>query len=83
MMEKPKINYPCVWYYKIIGYDRELITNILPIVLEKLDYTFEESHKSKTGKYISFNFSAQVNSEEERNKIFNILKNIPTVKIVL
>jgi len=82
-MEKPKINYPCVWYYKIIGSDRELITNILPIVFEKRDYTFEESHRSRTGKYISFDFSAQVKSEEERNKVFNILKNIPAVKIVL
>jgi hypothetical protein len=82
-MEKPKINYPCVWYYKIIGYNRELITKLLPIICKKHDYTFGESHQSKTGKYISFNFSTRVKSEEERNKVFNILKNIPSVKIVL
>ena len=82
-MEKPKINYPCDWSYKIIGSDKELIAKTIPTVLENGKYKFYEGNQSKTGKYTSFNLSVHVDSEEKRDKIFNLLKNIPTVIMIL
>jgi putative lipoic acid-binding regulatory protein len=82
-LKKPEINYPCTWSYKVIGSDRELVTRAILTVLENLEYQFSESNQSRTGKYISFNVSARVESEEERNRIFGLLQDIPTVKMVL
>lgn len=81
-MQKPQIQYPCEWYYKIIGSDRELIIDTLSVVLKGFTYQFNESRQSRTGKYISFHVSLRVSSEEERNKIFLMLKDIPTVRVV-
>ncbi len=82
-MEKPKIDYPCTWSYKVIGSDRELVTQAALVVLENFDYQFSESNQSRTGKYVSFHISARVKSEEERNELFCMLQAIPTVKMVL
>lgn len=82
-LKKPEIDYPCTWSYKVIGSDRELVTQAVLVVLQDFEYQFSESNQSRTGKYISFNISARVASEEERNRIFITLQNIPTVKMVL
>lgn len=82
-MNKPNIEYPCTWSYKIIGSDRKLIPQNVRIILENYEYTFRPSKKSTTGKYVSFHCSVKVESEEERNRIFVMLQNIPTVKMVL
>ena len=79
---KPEIRYPCQWYYKIIGADRQRILDTVPTLFEHCDYHLSESNRSRTGKYTSFHFSLQVHSEEERNVIFSALKSLPTVKIV-
>ena len=81
-MPKPEIQYPCEWYYRVIGSDRELITDRLSVVLRGFRYQFNESRESRTGKYVSFHVSLRVRNEEERNKIFIMLKDIPTVKVV-
>ncbi len=75
-LEKPDIQYPCIWSYKII-------TDAMPVVLKAFEYQFSESRQSKTGKFTSFHLSMQVNSEEERNTILNILRDIPSIKFIL
>lgn len=82
-MEKSKIKYPCYWSYRIIGSDRKQITNAIENLFEKLDYQLDFSNQSKTGKYTSLKLSLLVNDEEERNHVFNLLQNLPTVKFVL
>ena len=82
-MEKPQIDYPCTWSYKVIGSDKKLVTEAILVILEKFDYQFSESNQSRTGKYVSFHISARVESEEERNELFCMLQDIPTVKMVL
>ena len=82
-MEIPEITYPCDWSYKIISSDKDYIAKTIPELLESHEYEFAESNQSRTGKYTSFSISLQVNSEEERDNIFNILKCLPSVKMVL
>ena len=82
-LEKPDIQYPCIWSYKIIGSDRARITDAMPVVLKAFEYQFSGSRQSKTGKFTSFHLSMQVNSEEERNTILNILRDIPSIKFIL
>ncbi len=52
-------------------------------MLEAFEYQFSESRHSRTGKYTSFNLSVHVKSEQERLAIFNGLKHIPSVKVIL
>ena len=82
-MEKPQIQYPCLWFYKVIGADPDLVKENIDIVLKPYEVEYHESNQSRTGKYTSFHFSVQVKDEAERNAIFDQLINIPTVKVVL
>ncbi|MDD5771861.1 MAG: DUF493 domain-containing protein [bacterium] len=82
-MEKPKIDYPCEWTYKIIGYEGDVVEKALPSVMGDVSYKFCTSNKSKTGKYTSFNLTVNVESEEKRIEIFNKIKKIPTVITIL
>ena len=82
-MNSPKIEYPCTWSFKIIGSDAAQITDAIVAMLEVFEYQFSESRHSRTGKYTSWNLSVHVKSEEERLAIFNGLKHIPSVKVIL
>ena len=82
-MEKPEIQYPCDWSYKIIGSDGDYITRTIPTLLGDFNYRMSKSNQSKTGKFISFNCSVHVSNEEERTQIFAILQNLPSVRMVL
>ncbi len=82
-MKKAEIAYPCIWPYKIVGEDGKQIANTIAIIFKTREFQFGESNRSKTGKYVSFNFSIEVKNEQERYKIFDVLKDIPTVKIIL
>jgi putative lipoic acid-binding regulatory protein len=82
-MTRPVIDYPCDWSYTVIATSREIITRTVPTVLADLTYQLDESHRSKTGKFTSFNLTVYVASEVERIRVFEILKAMPTVRIVL
>ncbi len=82
-MDSPKIEYPCIWSFKIIGADRTRIADAVVVMLEAFEYQFSESRRSRTGKYTSWNLSVHVKNEEERNTIFKNLKRIPSVKMIL
>lgn len=82
-MEMPEITYPCNWSYKIISSDKDYIARTIPELLESREYEFAESNQSRTGKYTSFSVSLRVESQLERDNIFNIFKCLPSVKMVL
>ncbi len=82
-MDSPKIEYPCTWSFKIIGSDPAQITDTVVTMLEAFEYQFSKSRHSRTGKYTSWNLSVHVKNEEERLAIFNGLKHIPSVKVIL
>ena len=82
-MDKPLIAYPCEWSYKVIGADRDRIANAIADLLDPFDARFDESRQSRTGKFTSFEVTVHVETEAERNAIFDGLRSIPTVKLVL
>ncbi|MBN1971607.1 MAG: DUF493 domain-containing protein [Candidatus Delongbacteria bacterium] len=82
-MDKPKIDYPCEWSYKVIGTDPDTIQSFITDHFKGVHYSLEESKKSSKGKYTSLQFSLIVENEQERNQIFQFINNIPTVKFVL
>ena len=72
--EKPKIDYPLFWEYKVVldatTQKREQIDEILKGENYKIDF----SRFSNGGKYMSFNASVFVNSDTHRNEIFERLR---------
>lgn len=74
--EKPKIEYPTQWKYKIIfdaGDDEK--AKVAQIMGDK-EYSLSPSKSSKNDKYASFELSTVVDNEHERMQIFSALKNI-------
>jgi len=82
-MCKAKIEYPCQWLYKVIGFDREKLHQVLKELINSDSCDISFSNSSRTGKYHCLNLEVTVQSEEERNSIYLALKAHPQVKIVL
>ena len=69
-----KIEYPIEWKYKVIGKDRDILIQTIDRILENREYRLQNSKTSSKGKYISLQVSTIVQSEEERNTIFQNLQ---------
>lgn len=69
-----KIEYPIEWKYKVIGKDRDILIQTIDRILDNREYRLQNSKTSSKGKYISLQVSTIVQSEEERNTIFQNLQ---------
>ena len=80
---KPKIDYPCAWQYKIIGFSREDIRRVVAehVRVEPLPLT--DSKVSSGGRYVSMNLEITVHSEKERLELYTLLTADPAIKVVL
>ncbi|MFC1760564.1 YbeD family protein [Planctomycetota bacterium] len=82
-MDKPEIEYPCSWPFKVIGSDAEALQARLYQLLEGRECQLAVSQQSKQGTYTSFNLKVYVTSEAERDSLYVALRDLPNVKIVL
>ena len=81
--EKLILEYPCSWCYKVIGDHKDhLHEAVKEIILEK-PHTLKLSNASKSAKYVSMNLDLIVTNEDERNFIYEALKNHQKIKMVL
>lgn len=80
---KAAIRYPCRWLYKVISLnhleDRERISGML----QDTSCEITVSNSSHSGKYTCLNVEVEVTSEGQRNTIYQLLRELETVKIVL
>ena len=81
--EKPSIQYPCSWVYKIIGTDEDTLRNAVSTVIGKKELLITKSHTSSGGKYTSLNVEVVVDDDETRLKYYQHLKNHAAVKVVM
>ena len=81
--ERPEIEYPCTWVYKVIGVDCSVLKEIIIAECAPYSVKITHSHSSSKGKYHSLNAKLEVDSEDVRLSIYDKLKNNPAVKIVL
>ena len=83
--QKPVVEYPCLWGYKVIGPDEEAMRAAVKECLESLpepntgDREFElgQSRTSKGGNYVSLSLNLTVQDEAERDAIFAALTSRP------
>jgi len=84
--ERPTIEYPTQWGFKIIGRDKDAlekcIKEIMRIEGDKA-HTCSIGNQSKTGKFTTYNASCTVDSEEERNRIFKYFEDHDDVEMVI
>lgn len=79
---EPEISYPCEWSYTIITQSEEDARLASFEVLEG-EHAFAPSHKSRTGKYQSFNIKLLVESKEKRDEIFQKFRAHSLIRMVL
>lgn len=82
-MEKPQIDYPCEWSYRIMGEDEKVLRALVNYVLDQSQYSLTLSNKTSSGKYTSLNLKTVVDSAEHRDRLWNALSESPAVKMVL
>jgi len=81
--EKPDIQYPCSWVYKVIGSDETALRTAIKTVLGTDNLLITSSHTSSGGKYVSLNAEVVVKDEESRLSGYQNLKNHAAVKVVM
>ena len=81
--ERPKIEYPCEWEYKVIGRDVEKIIKVIEDAANGLNFTITPSNVSKNEKYFSLNFKVEVPNEVVRDLVYQKLEESEEIKIVL
>lgn len=89
--QKPQIEYPCPWGFKVIGAAEDEVRSAIGECLENCivddpdsrQFEFGGSKTSGGGKYVSVSITVEVMSEEERNTIFQSFANHPAIKIVI
>jgi len=80
---KPEINYPTKWEYKIIGANVDEMIKAVETVVLDLEYDITPSNISLKAKYFSLNVAVVVPSEVVRDKIFQSLTEHPVIKFVI
>ena len=89
--QKPHIDYPCQWAFKIIGTDEEsmrvAVKDCLAMSLNKgtgeRPYELGFSRRSNEGKYVSLVLDIEVEDEDERNALFKALTDRPEIRLVI
>lgn len=82
-MQKPDIEYPCEWSYRLIGMEEQLLREAAASAAAGKPCSIERSNSSAAGKYLSVNLSLTVSDEAERLGILARLKSCPAIKIIL
>ncbi len=82
-IEKEKLSYPRQWGFKIIGRDKERLKAAVEEVLGHKEHLSSAGNSSRNGKFHSHNASCQVESEEERNRLFKAFQEHKDVDMVI
>jgi putative lipoic acid-binding regulatory protein len=84
--ERPEINYPTNWGFKLIGRDKDALLTCIKEIMKEVgekEHICSLGNASKTGKFHSYNASCIVDTEEERNKIFKYFEDHDDVEMVI
>jgi putative lipoic acid-binding regulatory protein len=81
--EKPKIEYPCEWGYKIIGTDKLKLEAVIFEVMGSRNYKNKGGNSSSKGKFHALSTACQVESQADRDAIFKAFQNHSDVKMVI
>jgi putative lipoic acid-binding regulatory protein len=81
--QRPNIEYPCEWEYKIIGENIDEILSAIEAASLGLEYTVSPSNMSRNGKYYSLNLKLIVPNEVVRDLVYEKLSSSDFVRLVI
>ena len=81
--QKPVLEYPCPWVYKVIGRDRGIMEEAIRQITQGCACTITLSNASRKGNYLCLNLETTVDREEDRIRIYERLRAHPSVIMVL
>ncbi|MBS4035280.1 MAG: DUF493 domain-containing protein [Ignavibacterium sp.] len=81
--QKPEIDYPCDWHYKIIGTNIDEMIVAIEEIATGFEYEITPSNVSTNEKYFSLNLKVFVPSEIIRDLIFQKLEKHLAIKFVI
>ncbi len=81
--QRPQIEYPTRWGFKLIGESRESLHACIKEVMGEKEHLCSIGNISKNGKFHSYNASCVVDSEEERNRLFKCFAEHEDIKMVI
>ncbi|CAA6820339.1 MAG: Proposed lipoate regulatory protein YbeD [uncultured Sulfurovum sp.] len=81
--EKPDIEYPCEWGYKLIGTDKAALEACVFDVVGERAYKTKGGNTSSKGKFHSINMTCKVENEIDRDTIFKAFSDHKDVKMVI
>ncbi|CAA6800964.1 MAG: Proposed lipoate regulatory protein YbeD [uncultured Sulfurovum sp.] len=81
--EKPDIEYPCEWGYKLIGKDKTKLEACIFDIVGDRAYKTKRGNSSSKGKFHSLNMTCKVESQLDRDKIFKAFSDHIDVKMVI
>ena len=81
--DKLELTYPCSWSYKLIGHEKEALEKAIHDVIVEREHDLTHSNNSKAGKYVSMNLDLVIQNEDERNFIYEALKQHQNIKMAL
>ena len=81
--DKPDIDYPVEWTYKVVGPDEERLRAAIAEAVGSAEHTIRPSRTSSSGKYVSLELVVTVTDEQQRLAIGQALHDHVDVKFVL
>jgi len=81
--DKPTIEYPTDWGFKIIGRDKEKLKACIKEVMGDKEHLCSVGNASRTGKFHSYNTSCRVENAEERDRLFKCFQDHADVEMVI
>ena len=81
--EKPNIEYPCEWGYKIIGTDNNKLEAVIFEVMGSRSYKNKGRNSSSKEKFHALSTACQVESQEDRDTLFKAFQDHKDVKMVI
>lgn len=79
----PLISYPTRWEYIIIGKDENCIKSALQEIFLDKEYAITAHKISAKGNFTSIHIALEVDSKEQRDEFFSILKSHSAVTMVI
>ena len=87
MKDAPKIEFPCEYPIKVIGYDKDNFRNAIADIIKQYCPEFDATRisviDSRNGKYVSLRFAIFAQGEKQLQELFLDLKTNKHVKMVL
>ena len=81
--DRPQIDYPTNWGFKLIGRDKDSLLKCIKEAMGEKEHKCALGNRSKTGKFHSYNASCSVDSEAERNRIFKYFEDHNDIDMVI